>query len=71
MRIRELHGQHLLVALTNEEVAFLKKHKTPIIDLKSLEDRESRIAENLIFKDILCKIDNERAMVNEYVSSKN
>lgn len=69
MRIRELFTAPLLIALTNEENQFLKKHRENKIDLESLEPRESRIAENLIYKDILCKINNTQAMVNEYVST--
>ena len=68
MRIKELFRPRMLIALTNEENQFLIKHREKRIDLKSLEPRESRIAENLIIKDILCKITNTEAMVNEYVS---
>lgn len=69
MRIKELFRPHMLIALTNEENQFLKKHRETKIDLETLEPRESRIAENLIYKDILCKINNTQAMVNEYVST--
>lgn len=68
MRIRELIIPHIMIALTNEENHFLNKHHEKIIDLKNLEERESRIAENLIIKDVLCKIGNSEAMVNKYVS---
>jgi hypothetical protein len=72
MKIRELFGQNIFVAITNEEAAFLKKHKdNHIIDLPSLEERDSRIAENLIFKDILYKINNTEAMVKRNVRTEN
>lgn len=68
MRIKELFHPKLLIALTNEETQFLAKHRERRIDLASLEPRESRIAENLIYKDILYKISHNEAMVKEYVS---
>lgn len=68
MRIKEIFSPHVLIALTNEENRFLIKHKGGPIDLKTLEPRDSRIAENLIYKDILYKIESGEAMVNEYVS---
>jgi hypothetical protein len=68
MRIKELVRPRILIALSNEENHFLNKHRERTIDLESLEPRESRIAENLIFKDILYKINHTEAMVNEYVS---
>jgi hypothetical protein len=58
----------MLISLTNEETEFLHKHRKRKIDLAALEPRESRIAENLIFKDILYKINHTEAMVNEHVS---
>jgi len=69
MRIKELFRPYMLIALTNEENQFLQKHRENRIDLETLEPRESRIAENLLFKDILCKVSNTQAMVNEYVSA--
>jgi len=70
MRIKELFRPHTLIAITNEENQFLIKHKENMIDLEKLEPRESRIAENLIYKDILCKVSNTEAMVNNYVSTQ-
>lgn len=73
MRIRELFhcgDRRIFIALTNEEVKFLKKHNVPIINLEELEPRDSRIAENLIFKDVLCKVNHKQAMVNENVYYK-
>jgi hypothetical protein len=73
MRVRELFhagNKRIFVALTNEEARFLKKHSTKLIDLESLAPRESRIAENLIFKDVLCKINHKEAMVHENVYFK-
>ena len=69
MRIKELFRPHMIIALTNEENQFLIRHNEHNIDLETLEPRESRIAENLIYKDILCKINNTQAMVNKYVST--
>jgi hypothetical protein len=71
MRIRELVEPNVLVALTNEEADFLRKTKDQnIIDVIRLSEREQRIAENLIIKDILCKLTDTQLMVNDYVSSK-
>jgi len=70
MRIKELFRPNILIALTNEENQFLVKHRENNIDLEKLEPRESRIAENLLYKDILCKINNTQAMVNKYVSAQ-
>ena len=68
MRFRELSplaDRKVYIPITNEEHKFLRKHRSEMIDLESLEPRESRIAENLIFKNILCKINRKQAMVNE------
>jgi hypothetical protein len=73
MRFRELTqiaDRKIYIPITNEEHKFLRKHKTEIIELESLEPRDSRIAENLIFKNILCKINRKQAMVNENVYTK-
>lgn len=71
MRFRELVNPSLLVALTNEEAAFLRQNKDKnIIDTHSLTEREVRIAENLIIKDILCKLTDTQLMVNDYVGPK-
>jgi len=70
MRIKELFRPHMLIALTNEENQFLMRHNEHNIDLETLEPRESRIAENLLYKDILCKINNTQAMVNKHVSTQ-
>jgi energy-converting hydrogenase Eha subunit H len=70
MRIKELFRPNMLIALTNEENQFLIKHQENNINLETLEPRESRIAENLLYKDILCKINNTQAMVNKYVSTQ-
>jgi hypothetical protein len=70
MRIKELFRPHMLITLTNEENQFLMRHNGHSIDLENLEPRDSRIAENLIYKDILCKINNTQAMVNKYVSTE-
>jgi len=70
MRIKELIRPNMLIALTNEENQFLIRHNEHNIDLETLEPRESRIAENLIYKDILCKINNTQAMVNKHVSTQ-
>lgn len=71
MRIRELVEPSIFVVLTNEEADFLRKNKNQeIIQIDSLTEREQRIAENLIFKDILCKLTDTQLMVNDYVSSK-
>lgn len=67
MRIRELYRPRWLIALTNEESDFLKTHKDHRIDLISLSEREQRVAENLIIKDVLCKITDTQAMVKEHV----
>ena len=68
MRIRELVHTNLLVALTNEEHQFLSRHKGNPIELESLDPRESRVLENLIFKDVLCKVNDSQAMVKDYAS---
>ena len=47
LRIKEIFSPHILISLTNEENRFLLKHTEKTIDLKTLEPRESRIAENL------------------------
>jgi hypothetical protein len=73
MRFRELTqlaDRKIYIPITNEEHKFLRKHKTEIIELESLEPRDSRIAENLLFKNILCKINRKQAMVNENVYTK-
>lgn len=73
MRFRELtqiSDRKIYIPITNEEYKFLRKHKSEIIELESLEPRDSRIAENLIFKNILCKINRKQAMVNENVYTK-
>lgn len=71
MRIRELVNPNIYVALTNEEAAFLRQNKDKdIIDTHSLTEREIRIAENLLIKDILCKLTNTQLRVNDYVGSK-
>lgn len=66
MRLRELFRPKILVALTNEEVDFLKNNKGQI-DLHSLSERDQRVAQNLIIKDILCKISDTQLKVNEHV----
>ena len=71
MRFRELVNPSIYVALTNEEASFLRQNKgKDIIDTHSLTEREVRIAENLLIKDILCKLTDTQLMVNDYVSSK-
>jgi len=70
MRIRELLNSNVLIPLTNEEFSFLRKNRQEIIELSSLEPRDSRIAENLIFKEILCKINKNQATVNVNVYKK-
>lgn len=73
MRIRELFrtgGRRIYIAVTNEESKFIRRHTGQIIELTDLEPRDSRIAENLIFKDILCKINHKQAMVKENVFIK-
>lgn len=71
MRIRELVNPNIFVALTNEEADFLRKNKgQERIDLHSLSEREIRVAENLIIKDVLCKLTDTQLMVNDYVGSK-
>ena len=71
MRFRELVNPSIYVALTNEEASFLRHNKDKnIIDTHSLSEREIRIAENLIIKDILCKLTDTQLMVNDYVGSK-
>lgn len=70
MRIRELYQPNILIMITNEEAAFLKKHRDYRIDLNELKDREKRIAENLLFKDILCKISDHEVVSNEFGSQE-
>lgn len=71
MRFRELVNPKIYVALTNEEASFLRQNKDKeIIDTHSLTEREVRIAENLIIKDILCKLTDTQLMVNDYVGPK-
>ncbi len=71
MRFRELVNPSIYVALTNEEASFLRQNKDKdIIDTHSLTEREIRIAENLIIKDILCKLTDTQLMVNDYVGPK-
>ena len=71
MRFRELVNPKIYVALTNEEASFLRQNKgKEIIDTHSLTEREIRIAENLIIKDILCKLTDTQLMVNDYVGPK-
>jgi hypothetical protein len=70
MRIREIIDTGILIALTNEEARFLNKQMDREIDLKSLSERERRIAENLIFKDVLSKINDNQAMVNKNAPRK-
>ena len=71
MRFRELINPSIYVALTNEEASFLRQNKgKEIIDTHSLTEREIRIAENLIIKDILCKLTDTQLMVNDYVGPK-
>lgn len=70
MKIRELYRPQILISITNEEAQFLKTH-TGRIDLTSLSEREQRIAENLIIKDVLCKITDTQAMVKEHVDLSN
>jgi hypothetical protein len=67
MRIRELYEPNILIMLTNEETDFLNRHREHKIDLKTLEERDRRIAENLLFKDVLYKISNHEVATNEYV----
>ena len=71
MRFRELVNPSIYVALTNEEAMFLRQNKDKdIIETHSLSEREIRIAENLIIKDILCKLTDTQLMVNDYVGPK-
>ena len=71
MRYRELVNPSIFVALTNEEAAFLRQNKDKdVIHTQSLTEREIRIAENLIIKDILCKVTDTQLMVNDYVGPK-
>jgi len=71
MRIRELIKPNIFVYLTNEEAEFLRKRNdTQIIEVSSLTDREKRLIEGLIFKDVLCKIDKHTVRVNEYVARR-
>lgn len=66
MKIRELYEPNLLITITNEEADFLKNHRSHIIDLNTLIGRDLRIAENLIFKDVLCKISDHEVTTNDY-----
>ena len=71
MRFRELVRPNIYVALTNEEASFLRQNKDKdIIETHTLSEREIRIAENLIIKDILCKLTDTQLMVNDYVGPK-
>jgi hypothetical protein len=71
MRIRELLKPNIFVYLTNEEAEFLRKNsESDIIDINSLDEREKRLIEGLIFKDIVCRIGKHTAKVNEYVSRR-
>ena len=71
MRFRELVNPNVYVALTNEEASFLRANKDKhIIDTHSLTEREIRVAENLIIKDVLCKLTDTQLMVNDYVGPK-
>ena len=71
MRFRELVRPNIYVALTNEEASFLRQNKDKhIIDTHSLSEREIRVAENLIIKDVLCKLTDTQLMVNDYVGPK-
>jgi hypothetical protein len=68
MRIREIFDPNILIMITNEESDFLHNHKEHIIDLKSLKDRDIRVAESLLLKDILYKINDYEVATNEYVT---
>ena len=68
MRIRELYDPNILIAITNEESDFLNNHKEHRIDLKTLKERDRRVVENLLLKDVLYKINNEEVATNEYVT---
>jgi hypothetical protein len=70
VRIREIYEPNLLIMITNEEADFLNDHKKHIIDLKDLKERELRVAESLLFKDILYKISDHEVMANEFASKK-
>ena len=73
MRFRELTrlaDRKIYIPITNEEFKVLRKHGSETIELESLEPRDSRVAENLIFKNVLCKINHKQAMVNENVYIK-
>jgi hypothetical protein len=72
MRYREftrLADRKVYIPVTNEESVFLRKHGTEFINLEQLEPRDHRIAENLLLKDILCKIGHKQLMVNNRVST--
>jgi len=69
MRIRELLHTDVLIALTNEEHRFLSQHKGKPIEIESLDPRESRVLENLILKDVLCKVNDSQAMVKDHASN--
>lgn len=69
MRIRELVKPNIFVYLTNEEADFLRKNnQSEIIETSELNEREKRLIEGLIFKDILSKIGKHQVRVNDYVS---
>lgn len=64
MRIRELYNTNILIPITNEENRFLKNNRGTI-QIDTLTEREKRVAENLLYKDILCKISDNQLMVKE------
>lgn len=67
MKIKELADTKYLIALTNEEHALLQKFGSDRVEVEQLSEREKRVAQNLIFKDVLCKISDSQLMVNDYV----
>jgi hypothetical protein len=67
MRIRELYDPHILIMITNEESDFLNEHREHRIDLKTLKERDRRVVESLLLKDILYKISDHEVATNEYV----
>jgi hypothetical protein len=67
MRIRELYDPHILIMITNEESDFLNGHREHRIDLKTLKERDRRVVESLLLKDILYKISDHEVATNEYV----
>jgi hypothetical protein len=69
MKIRELIGSNILVSLTNEESNFLKNYHSTI-NLASLTEREIRVAESLLYKDVLCKISETQLMVKTHESDQ-